>query len=203
MRAESLKKWYGGAVAALIVAQLLLVLVSWLLSAMMVDGVRSLLSSEGLRWFFGSFTSLLDTPALVWLLLLAMAGGSLVRSGLLHRGSTYRDKTALHSVVIVMALYVAAVLALVALPHAVLLSATGNLFPSPFSRAFVPIVSFGLLLASALYGRVSGRFPSTAAVADAACYGIAQAAPLFLFYVLIIQFAASLRFVFSTSVFCC
>jgi aminobenzoyl-glutamate transport protein len=66
----------------LIAAQVLLVLLSWLLSAMMTEGVHSLLSGEGVRWFFGSFTHMVASPLLAWLLLLCMAGGCLVKSGL-------------------------------------------------------------------------------------------------------------------------
>jgi aminobenzoyl-glutamate transport protein len=50
---------------SMVLAELLLVLLSWLLSAMMVGGVRSLLSSEGIRWFFGQFASVLASAQLV------------------------------------------------------------------------------------------------------------------------------------------
>ena len=37
----------------LMVGEVLLIILSWLLSATRMEGVRSLLSSEGIRWFFG------------------------------------------------------------------------------------------------------------------------------------------------------
>jgi aminobenzoyl-glutamate transport protein len=95
-----------------------------------------------------------------------------------------------------LVLYVGVILMLTVVPHAVLLSATGQLFPSPFSRALVPIVSFGVLLASAVYGWASGRFSSFADVIASLAYGIQQAAPLFILYVVAVQFYASLKFVF-------
>ena len=49
----------------LVIAEVLLVIVSWLLSAAMMEGVRSLLSSEGVRWFFGSFTMIVASPLLM------------------------------------------------------------------------------------------------------------------------------------------
>ena len=65
----------------LVVAQLLLFILSWLLSAMRLEGVRSLLSSEGIRWFFGQFTANVASPWLVWLLLILIALGALQKSG--------------------------------------------------------------------------------------------------------------------------
>ena len=148
-----MKRLLAYLVLALALAEVVLVLASWLLSATMAGNVRSLLSSEGVRWFFGGFTAMLASPWLVWLVLLAMAGGCLWQSGIVSirlplSSLHYRQRVALRTALILLLIYVAAVLALTLVPHAVLLSATGRLFPSPFSRAFVPIVSFGVLLVS-------------------------------------------------------
>ena len=177
-------------------AELVLVLTSWLLSAMMVGGVRSLLSSEGIRWFFGSFADVLATPCLVWILLLAMSGGCLWRSRLMLGPQTFRDKTALRTTVAVLLVYIVIVLLLTVVPHAILLSATGRLLSSPFSRAVIPIVAFGILLVASVYGRMSGHLSSLSAVFDAMSYGVSRCAPLFVLYVVLVQLYASLRFVF-------
>ena len=196
-----LKRWFAGIVSTLVVAELLLVLVSWLLSATMTEDVRSLLSSEGIRWFVGSFVAMLSTPWLVWLLLLAMAGGCLWQSGLptilgiQTPALNYRQRIALRMTIALLIIYIVAILLLTAVPHAVLLSATGQLLPSPFSRALVPIVAFGLLLLSVTYGWLSGRFTSVVAVINSLSFGISRAAPLFILYVLAVQFCESLRFV--------
>jgi aminobenzoyl-glutamate transport protein len=195
-KVEHLKRGFSYLVCLLVLAELLLVLTSWLLSATMAEGVRSLISSEGVRWFFGSFSTLLSTEWLVWLLLLAMTGGCLWQSGLLHPQDGYRQGVALRAAVVLLVIYVIAVLALTAVPHAVLLSATGQLMPSPFSRALVPIVSFGALLVSAVFGYASGRFSSVSDVVDALSFGIGKSAPLFLLYILAVQLYESLRFVF-------
>ena len=197
-----MRRLFAYLVCTLALAEVLLVLLSWILSATMTEHVHSLLSSEGIRWFFGSFSAMLASPWLVWLLLLAMAGGCLWQSGILSPLTShlsplsYRHRMAFRTTVVIVGLYVVAILALTVVPHAVLLSATGQLFPSPFSRALVPIVSFGVLLASAVYGWTSGRFDSFADVIASLAYGIQQAAPLFILYVVAVQFYASLRFVF-------
>ena len=196
-----MKRLLAYLVLALALAEVVLVLASWLLSATMAGNVRSLLSSEGVRWFFGGFTAMLASPWLVWLVLLAIAGGCLWQSGIVSirlplSSLHYRQRVALRTALILMLIYIAAILALTLVPHAVLLSATGRLFPSPFSRAFVPIVSFGVLLVSVAYGWASGSFRSIASIVSAMSTGIAAAAPLFILYVVFVQFYESLRFVF-------
>ena len=155
-----------------------------------------LLSSEGIRWFFGNFASILATPLLVWLLLLAMAGGVFWHSGLPYPPRTYSEKTAMRMAVFILLLYLAVVAALTVVPHAVLLSATGRLLSSPFSRAVIPIIAFGIVLVSVVYGRMSGRFASAGAVFDAMSAGISRCAPLFIVYVVLMQFYESVLFVF-------
>ena len=197
-----LRHLYVGAVIMLIVAELLLVLVSWILSATMADNVRSLLSSEGLRWFVGTFSSFVATPSLVWMLLMSMAGGCMWQSNLLsvirscEPKGNYRQRVALRSTLTFLVIFLLVVMLLTVFPHAVLLSATGRLWPSPFSRALVPIVALGLLLMSVVYGRTSGRFNSITDIIDSLSFGIGKAAPLLILYVVFIQFYESLKFVF-------
>jgi aminobenzoyl-glutamate transport protein len=196
------RRLYSGLCVFLIVSEAVLVPFSWLLSVTMQDGVRSLLSAEGVRWFLGSFTTLLASPRLVWLLLLSMVAGSVWRSGLAapslcsHTGGFLR-RVALMASVLTLVLYEVLVLGLTAVPHAVLLSATGRLFPSPFSRALVPLFTFGMLLIAVVYGWASGRFTSLSDVARSWSWGISQASPFFVLYLLSVQFLVSLRFVFA------
>lgn len=191
-----MRKYLPHIALALAVGQLLLLLVSWLLSAAFpASGIRSLLSSEGLRWFMGRFAYLMATPMLVWLLLGAMAFGCLWRSGLLQRPSNYRERRALMLSLLLLALIVAVMLLLTIIPHAVLLSAVGGLWPSPFSSSLVPVLAFCITLVSACYGLVSGRFIGIADVYESLLHGIRQGAPLVLFYLLLMQIYESLKFV--------
>lgn len=200
------------AAVAIVVAQLLLVLVSWVWSAAMpASGVHSLLSSEGIRWFLGHLSHMLATPLLVWLLLLAMAWGAFRHSGLPQlfaadhddgqrspAGSwlqSYRMRRAVMLTVALLLVYVVVVLLLTVVPHAVLLSATGHLWPSPFSASLVPLTAFGILLLSVVFGVVAGRYESLASVYDSLLSGIRSGAPWLLFYVLLAQFYESLCYV--------
>lgn len=198
-----MKRLLSNTVVILMLAELVLVLVSWLLSATMTEGVRSLLSSEGVRWYFGSFTAMFTSPWLVWLLLLAVASGSLWQSGLpqiLQSGLssvTYRERAALTAVLLLLLLYVVVLALLTLVPHAVLLSSTGALFPSAFSRALVPFVAIALLLASFTYGLMSGQFVTLSDAVWSLTYGIGKAAPLIVLYLLLMQFYESIMFVLS------
>lgn len=196
-RASRLLAWL---VAILVGAELLLVLLSWLLSATTdADGVRSLLSAEGIRFFCGGFVEAMLMPPLVWLLLLAMAWGCLRASGLADAmaGRTAMRRQALWLALGVLTVYLLVIALLAVAPHAVLLSATGRLWPSPFSQALVPVLAFGTIVVAAAYGLSVRRFANIADVCQALSAGIAAAAPLFLLYVLAMQLYASLRFVFG------
>lgn len=198
MSVERIRHLFANVILLLIVAELLLVFASWLWAATTTtEGVRSLISEEGVRWLFGNFTDILSGPWLVHLLLLSMAGGNLWRSGLLHMSSkSYRGRLAIRLTIITFLLFVVVLLLLIAVPHAILLSATGAVFPSPFSRAIVPLFSLGVVLVSTVHGWASGRYVSFADIVGSWSYGISQAAPLFVLYVLLMQLYKSLLFVF-------
>lgn len=183
----------------LFAAQLLLMLVSWLLAAANpASGVRSLLSSEGLRWFLGHFSDVLGTPVLLCLLLLLMAYGSLKNCGILQFKSSYRQSRALIITLLLFVVYVGVIVLLVMIPHAVLLSATGSLWPSPFSAAVVPLFAFGVTLLSTVYGYVAGSYRNMSDVYQSLIDGIRCGAPWLLFYVLLGQIYYSLLFILPT-----
>ena len=182
----------------LLTAELLLLLVSWLLSAMPSLEVRSLLSGEGVRWLSGRLSDSLATPLLVWILLLGMGYGTLRRSGLLSSASNIRrNRIALWGVGVVLLVFVAVVILLTAVPHAIMLSVTGHLFPSPFSAALVPMLAFGLFLVSVVYGTLSGRFATLSDVYESLLTGLRSTVVFLLFYLLLAQLYFTARFAFT------
>jgi aminobenzoyl-glutamate transport protein len=199
-----MKRWMPHIALGLFFAQLLLMLGSWICSAAYpLSGVRSLLSGEGLRWLMAHFADTLSTPLLVWLLLGAMAYGVVRRSGLLafrRRAdqplpTVYRESRARIMTLLLLVAYIGVLLLLTVVPHAVLLSATGRLWPSPFTQSIIPLTAFAAIVLGAFYGIVAGRLTNLRAVYDALLDGIRAAAPLMLFYVLLMQLYASLLFV--------
>ena len=185
-----------------VIAETLLVILSWLLSAMRVEGVRSLLSSEGIRWFFSSFNNLIASPVLVGLLLLLCALGCLqkCRVTVIFGGEktiNFRDRLALYVAIAFLLIYVAIIVLLTLMPHAILLSATGHLFPSAFSRSLVPIIAFGICIFSVAFGLMAGVMQNLSDILQALSFGIAKGAPLLVFYLFAVQLVGCLRFVFG------
>ena len=83
------------------------------------------------------------------------------------------------------------------MPHAILLSATGDLFPSAFSRCLVPIVAFAVILFAVAFAMMAGHISTLSAILQFVSYGIAKGAPLVVVLFLLIQFFESVRFVFG------
>ena len=185
-----------------VIAETLLVILSWLLSAMRIEGVRSLLSSEGIRWFFSSFSDLVASPVLVCLLVLMCALGCLQKSRMTtifsgKKSINFRDRLALYVALAFLLIYVVIILLLTLMPHAILLSATGHLFPSAFSRSLVPIIAFGISIFSVAFGLMSGVMRNLSDILQALSFGIAKGAPLLVFYLFAVQLVGCLRFVFG------
>ena len=184
-------------VLLLLIALLLLVFLSWLLSATLTDAVHPLLSSEGIRWFLGQFSVMLLKPQLIWLILLSMAGGCVWRSGIFRPSQlSFRRQSALRVSFIVLILLITIVALLVMMPQAVLLSSTGMLWPSPFSRALVPILSALTIITSSCYGLLSRTFTSLYDVYDSFRFGLQQAVPLLILYLFVVTFYESCLYVF-------
>lgn len=194
-------KGLGVVLVILFVAELALILLSWILSATMMEGVRSLLSSEGIRWFVGGFANMQTSHLLVWLILIMMALGAFQRSGVVtflsSKEHTYREKVALRVALVFLVIYLGVIALLTLPPHAILLSVTGSLFHSPFSRSLVPLTTFGIILFSVTFGMMSGRLNTLSDILDALSFGISKGAPLFILYILLMQFYQSLCFVFG------
>lgn len=194
-----------GVALLLCVAQFGLVLLSWILTAASPGlAVRSLLSSEGIRWFLGSITENMQTPLLVWLLVGSVAYGAIRDSNILHvvRGCLgkdklpYRQRLALSVVFCEFIACLVVMLLLTVMPHAILLSATGSLFPSSFSRSIIPVAAFSLSLFAVTFSTISGTHRTMNDVFDMLTSGITYTLPLWLIYILGVQLYFSLLFVF-------
>lgn len=186
------------AMLLLALAQIVLVLLSWLITAAMPEAFpRSMLSPEGIRWFFGSFTENMESPWLVGLLLICIAWGTLQTSGLLHFDRTiYRHRNALRLVLIELVLFVAVILLLTVVPHAILLNVMGGIEASSFSRSILPFICFAVIVMSLSYGAVSNRLQGIEAMGESLSEGIRMAAPYFVIYILANQLYSSIEYLF-------
>ena len=137
MKSRRVQHFLAVMMLLLLVSQLLVILGSWLITAAQPNlPLRSLLSSEGIRWFFGQFSNNLSSPILVWLLVATMGYGCLTSSGLLQlkRPLDFRQWLALRIVMLELAVFLAVLTLLTLLPHAVLLWPLVMLFFRGVSR---------------------------------------------------------------------
>ena len=182
--------------------QVLVILVSWLITATMPElPLRSLLGSEGLRWFFGQFTDNLASPVLVWMVLIGMAWGGLRQSKLwtcvLHPAKNeYRQRFSLKVVIFELIVFAIVIGLLTLMPQAILLGVTGHLYPSSFSQSIIPILCFVICTISITFGLLSASLHSLTDIFKALSSGISSMAPWFVVYVLAAQLYYSILFVF-------
>ena len=207
----------GYIVLVLLVSQLALILLSWLVTAAFPElPMRSVLSSEGIRWFFGSFVSNQLSPLLIYFIMAVMAVGACVRSRLYdalretlsntrsslttssnHQHKVhYREKVGLRIALVEFIVYVIIMVLLTAIPHAILLSVTGQLFPSSFSSSFIPSLSLIIIIMSLTYGMASGTIDSVAKMHKVLVGGLEVGSRLVPTYVVGIQLYMSIRYVF-------
>ena len=204
MNKEKITTWLALLTVGLLAAHALLFLVSWLVTAMRPDtAMHSLLSSEGIRWFFGSFVGNVASPLLVWILVLAMAFSVMADTRLLHdirhlAALPYRPRFALQFVAFELFLFIVVVVISALVPHAPLLSVTGQLFPSSFSRSLIPMIAFCVILMSVTYGLLSGKMKSWDEAFLSITRGVSRVAPLILVYIVAAELFCSLMYVFGT-----
>lgn len=196
MKSNHLLAWLAFLLA---VGQVLLILASWLLTAAMPDSFsRSLLSAGGIRWFFGRFVDNIESPLLVWLLLLSFVYGVVDHSGILHyKASEYRQRIAMRLALFEGIFFILLMLVLVMAPHAILLNVMGGLFPSSFSASLVPYCCFSLMVMSVSYGVMSDRMKNVVSVYEAIVSGTGKSGGLLLIYVIAAQLYHSIIFLFS------
>lgn len=182
-----------------VVLQLLLILLSWIVDAMQWYEVNSLLSPLGIRWFLSQYSYNLATPMMVWIVLIACAYGAvkMAFSNVENGKMKYQMRMARMVISIVALIIIGCIVLLTFVPQSLLMSSTGGLFPSPFSRSIVPIVSVSVMVLSWIYGSIMGTVTSLDDIVGSLVHGIRIGAPILLLYMLVAQLYCSLLFVFS------
>ncbi len=179
--------------------QVFIILLSWLMSAAFPElPIRSLLSSEGIRWYFGKVTFNMSSPILIMTIFALSAYGSLKKSRLLYAfrmKHDFREKTALQFVALEVIFSIIVMVLLTCLPHAILLSVTGDLYPSSFANSLIPVLTFTCWVISSTYALMSGKWHSSSEVFNSLTYGISLGAPIILIMMISIQLVESVFFV--------
>lgn len=201
------KNWLYTAVIGILIGYIVIILGSWLWSAAMPSSsIRTLLSESGIRWFFGTFAmNLISTQLLVWIVLIDISIGACVRSGLWnaarllvksHSKLTTLQKRGLRSAMELI-IFEAGVMSLLIFPrHAILLSVTGDIYPSSASVSFVPTVAFMLFSSSISYGLLSGTIHGYRDAVACTLKGGKNLKAILCFYVLLMELAAIVKYIF-------
>lgn len=182
---------------------------AWIVSAVFPEcQIRSVLGNDGIRWLLGHFTENVCTPLLVWIILLALSFGCIDRSGLFAdlskavNGGTaekfdFRSKIGMVIVGVEFFVVVLVMSLLSVVPHAVLLSVDGTLFPSSFSNSLVPVMSFTLVLCATTYGITTNRFRSVISWGKSLAHGMSRCSMLIAVYIAAAELYSIIRFVIS------
>lgn len=198
------RNWLSTSIIIILIAYVIVVLGTWLWSAAMPSSsVRPLLSDAGIRWFFGTFVANLARPLLIYIILLDIAMGLCVRSGLGHALSRlFRKGAPLDSLqkrgmwaVLEVTVVEVGVMALLTLPrHAILLSVTGAFYPSSASVSLIPVLAFMLLSASLMFGLFSGTLHNYKEAVIYTLQGGKHLKVILCFYVLLMELAAIIKY---------
>lgn len=177
---------------------------SWIGSIYGWNGVQSLLSAEGIRWFLGHVVeNYVQCPALGMLLILFMGLGIGVQSRLYdvlkrlckkEKLISRKEKRALTMAFVALLLYVMLIVFLLLLPWNFLYGVTGSWLYSPFAKGFVFLLSVGIGLSGMVYGYVSDAFRSVSDVVKGMSCLIARLASGFVTLFFVVQFFASLEY---------
>lgn len=182
-----MNKWLARLCMAMVTCEVVLAVISWLYAALSPSsGIHSLLTSEGVRWLFGGYVSrMLSHDMLIWLIYAGMSYGILSGCGVLSYNSvSYRSRVALRFAACVLIAYFCVMSLLAFVPHAILLSATGHLIPSPFSQSLIVLLSIGVIIFSLVYGVMSGRYPDVLSVFESLVNGVRLTSPWLIVYLL-------------------
>ena len=186
---------------SLLLLQIMVVILSWMIKTIYPDfNGRSLLSGEGVRWFLGNFTNNVASNILVWIILIGLSWGAIHASHILQvfkRSHTlsYRERLGFRVVLIEIMIWFIVIVLLSFIPHAAMLSITGQLFPSSFSKSIVPLIAFITLFSSITYGLIIGRLRKGNLIIEALSNGIKQIAPYIIIYIILVQLIYSIKFV--------
>lgn len=187
----------------LVVLQFVLILVSWIVSAVDTSSsIHSIISAGGIRWFVGSLTHNMSSPLLAYIVMGAISYSVFRNSGLSKVvGSksklSTQQKFGIRIMALEFGLFVVCLLLATATPHAILLSVTGNLFPSSFSRGIIPLLFSQIFIMSLIYGIIGGTINSLEKLWDAITSGANSLVAVCFIYILAVQLFYSFIYVFS------
>lgn len=161
---ESAKKLIRSVLRAYVLGTAVLIVLLWLVSWLMgiyIDGVESVLTSNGIRWLVGNLMENFKSMPLAEIICGLMGVSVLRESGIVKLFDGHislKQKRAIQITAVFIAVFALLFSLLLLLPDAILLSAFGGLDNSPLMKGLYGIVMLFVLLIGNIYGYTSGRF---------------------------------------------
>ncbi len=185
----------------LCVAQVLVILFSWIASVLMPElGLNSLLNGSGIRWLLSTYSDNLSSGWFICFLLASMSLGTFFWSGLPQKiisfnKCTYNEKfgTLVFFFGNIVALIVCAVLAF--WPDSPLLNVSGELFPGPYLKAVLLILGSSIFVGSVSFALLCNKLERYEDSEQILIYGIQKVVPLVVIYFLLKELVAMMQFV--------
>lgn len=196
----------GWSVIVAAVLWVLLALVSWIVAAALPEApIRAIVSDNGLRWLAVSLEDSLQRPLLVWIVLGMVSAGAFRCSGLAHelrlfvcrKQSTYRARVGMALVATVLSVFIVLLCLTTLVPHAPLLGITGNLIPGPLQQGAIPLACLVVTLCSVTFAAINGECHNPGQLMRILCYGPKRWNWLLPIYIVWMELAASIAFVFE------
>lgn len=188
------------------IAEVFIIFLSWMLCTVYPEiPIRSMLSDEGIRWLFGHITENINGFIIIYIIMIGMTYGTIKASGFIgrikrlakHKEETdYRDKMAFIAICAELTIYVLSMALLALKPHAILLSATGNLYPSSFSVSIIPSLCSIVCLMMWTFAFFTKSMTSVYNCISSLVDGIKAVAPLIVAYIFIWQLIQTIYFIF-------
>lgn len=189
---------FGLLFAIILASQGLVILLSWIISAVWPDmGINSLLSGAGLRWLINNLVVNETDSVLVSLLLLSFSWGTFVYSELpkkiiLWKYCSYKERFGMGIFFFVIFVFVSASCFLYMLPHSPMLDVTGHISTLSLLGSLLVLLSVAIFTGSMTYILIS-EHEKTAE--KALVFGIQKAAPVIVIYIMLKELLALFTFV--------
>ena len=186
----------------IMLASILLVAFLSLIGGVYEWNVRSLVSSDGLRWSVSHIVSNIGMARLQYVVFALIGLGVFVESGLpaVVRGHrSLKQRRAFMLTLLVVIVYVLLVLGMILFRGGPLLSAVGTVAHSSFLKGLPEMAVLLMIIAGNVYGYTSGRFVSLADTIDAHVALLRSMAPYFLTLVIASELVGCIRYVCAVS----
>jgi p-aminobenzoyl-glutamate transporter AbgT len=187
---------------SLCVLQVLIILLSWIISAIFpAHGFHSLLSDSGIRWLLSRYINNGYSDFLIWFLFCSSFIGTFIWSKLpkkiiSFKSCDYNERFAIRVFFCELAIGIFICLLLALYPHSSLLGITGKLFPGPFIMGISFILGITILGGSVTFLMLSGKLKTYEDASKALLFGIKAVAPLVVIFFLLKETLEMIRFVF-------